>query len=190
MWAFDAGGPPQHGSVCRGGEGRFAVPDGCGTTPPFAVWRLVINGISPSGPCPRPGIRAGRPGSATVLVPGGFIHVFCGIAKRTAIMVARKQRRRDGRPSKQPVPPARSQSISQCRKHRQHDFDWEHEHSSKHRHPEKFLLLVVLPVLVRDPVGSSSSGSVALTRPPSCGGPCPGTHCWIRCRPGHSCPAH
>ena len=139
------------------GGGRFAVPDACGTTPPFAVWRLAINGISPSGPCPRPGIRAGRPGSATLLVPGGFIHVFCGIAKRTAIMVARKQRRRDGRPSKQPVPPAYSQSISQCRKHRQHDFDWEHEYSSKHRHPEKFLLLVVLPVLVRDPVGSSSS---------------------------------
>ena len=83
--------------------------------------------------------------------------MFCGIAKRTAIMVARKQRRRDGRPSKQPVPPAYSQSISQCSKHRQHDFDWENEYSSKHRHPEKILLLVVLPVLVRDPVGSSSS---------------------------------
>lgn len=73
-------------------------------------------------------------------------------------MVDRKQRRRDGRPSKQPVPSAYSQSIGQCSKHRQHDIDWKHEYSSKHRHPEKFLLLVVLPVrvLVWDPVGLSS----------------------------------
>ena len=180
------------GRYAGGGEGALCGSDGYRMTPPFAVWRLAINGISPSWPCPRPGIRAGRPGSATLLVPGGFIHVF---------VISRR-----GRPSWSPASNVGGMGDLPSNRSRRHILNQSANAASTvsmtltgsmNIHPSigirrnsSSLWCCRCGCWCGTRWGFPPSGSVAFTRPPSCGGPCPGTRCWIRCRPGHSCPAH
>ena len=181
MWAFDAGGPPHMGRYAGGGRGalRFLMHAGRRHPSQCGGWRSTAS------------VRPGRARGQASEPAGPDPQLFWCLAASFMFFVASRR----GRPSWSPASNAGGMGDLPSNRSRRRIL------SRSANAASTVSMILTGSMNIHPSIGiqrnSSSSwccrcwcgtrwgrrppGSVALTRPPSCGGPCPGTHCWIRC---------